>query len=54
MRIKHKMNIRIADDTSMKNLLFAPDDELAEVVADGSSVKVLKVWSGVDVGLSFR
>jgi hypothetical protein len=28
------MNVRIADDTSMKNLLFAPDDELAEVVSD--------------------
>lgn len=35
MRIKHKVNVRIADDANMKDMLFGPDDELAEIVADG-------------------
>lgn len=34
MRIKHKVNVRIADDADFKNFLFAPDDSLAEVVID--------------------
>lgn len=34
IRIKHKVNVRCAEDTDMKNLLFAPDDELSEVTID--------------------
>lgn len=34
MRIKHKVNVRIADDADFKNYLFAPDDALSEVVID--------------------
>lgn len=34
MRIRHKVNVRIADDVDMKNLLFGFDDTLAEVVID--------------------
>jgi len=34
MRIKHKVNVLIADDTSMKDMLFGFDDELAEVITD--------------------
>lgn len=34
VRIKHKCNVRIATDTDMKNILFGPDDTLAEVVID--------------------
>ena len=34
MRIKHKVNVRIADDADFKNFLFAPDDSLSEVVID--------------------
>jgi hypothetical protein len=34
MRIKHKVNVRIGEDTDMKNLLFGPDDTLAEQVID--------------------
>ena len=35
IRIKHKVNVRIAEDTGMKNLLFGPDNDLAEVTNDG-------------------
>ena len=35
MRIKHKINLHVYDDTDGKNKLFAPDDTLAEVVLDG-------------------
>ena len=35
MRIKHKVNVRIGDDSDMTDLLFAPDDTNAEVVIDG-------------------
>lgn len=34
MRIKHKVNVNIASDTDMKNLLFGPDDALSEVTID--------------------
>lgn len=34
MRIKHKVNVRIAEDTDMKDLLFGFDDTLAETVID--------------------
>lgn len=34
MRIKHKVNVRIADDADFKNFLFAPDDTLSEVIID--------------------
>lgn len=34
MRIKHKVNVRIADDADFKDFLFAPDDTLAEVIID--------------------
>ena len=34
MRIKHKVNVKVASDTDMKNLLFAPDDVLSEVTID--------------------
>ena len=34
MRIKHKVTVRIAEDTLMQNLLFGPDDVLAEIVLD--------------------
>lgn len=34
MRIRHKVNVRIGVDTDMKNLMFAPDDDLAEAIID--------------------
>lgn len=34
MRIKHKVTVRIAEDTLMKNLLFGPDDVLSEITVD--------------------
>lgn len=34
MRIKHKVNVRIANDTDMYNLLFGPDDIRSEVTID--------------------
>ena len=34
IRVKHKVNVRVAEDTDMANLLFAPSDDLAEVVID--------------------
>lgn len=34
MRIKHKVNVQIASDADMYNLLFAPDDTRSEVVID--------------------
>lgn len=34
MRIKHKVNVRVALDTDMKNMLFGFDDTLAEVQID--------------------
>ena len=35
MRIKHKVNVRIWDDTTEYNALFAPDDTRAEVIISG-------------------
>lgn len=35
MRIKHKVNVKIADDADMKDLLFSFDDTLSEVIIDG-------------------
>ncbi|MFA4944463.1 MAG: hypothetical protein WC789_07155 [Lentisphaeria bacterium] len=34
MRIKHKVNPRISDDSAGKNMLFGLDDALAEVTID--------------------
>ncbi len=34
IRIKHKVNVKIANDTDMKDKLFEFDDTLAEVVID--------------------
>jgi hypothetical protein len=34
MRIKHKANVRVAEDADMKNILFGFDDALAEVLID--------------------
>jgi len=34
MRIKHKVNVRIADDTDMYNLYFGFDDNLSETTID--------------------
>lgn len=34
MRIKHKVNVRIAEDSAMENLLFGFADPLAEVTID--------------------
>jgi hypothetical protein len=34
IRVKHKINVRVAEDTAMNNLLFAPKDDLAEVTID--------------------
>lgn len=34
MRIKHKVGLRIGDDPTLKDLLFALDDSLAEVAID--------------------
>ena len=34
MRIRHKANVRITDDAAGKDVLFGPDDSLAEVVID--------------------
>ena len=43
MRIKHKVNVRVASDTAMENLLFGPDDTLSEVTIDAYA----KVASGL-------
>jgi len=45
MRIKHKVNVRIADDASMKDLLFGPDDELAEVISDSYQRQASGIFS---------
>jgi hypothetical protein len=34
VRIRHKVYPKISDDSAGKNLLFAPDDALAEVIID--------------------
>jgi hypothetical protein len=34
MRIKHKVNVRIAEDADMNNLHFGPADTLSEVTID--------------------
>jgi len=34
MRIKHKVNVRVAQDADMYNLLFGPDDTRSEVTID--------------------
>lgn len=34
MRVKTKVNVRIGVDADMKNLMFAPDDTLAEAIID--------------------
>lgn len=34
LRIRHKINVRVAEDADMDNLLFAPKDDLAEVTID--------------------
>jgi hypothetical protein len=34
LRVKHKVNVRIWESTSEKDVLFAPDDTLAEVSID--------------------
>jgi hypothetical protein len=34
IRIKHKVNVRIAEDPGMEDLLFSPDDTRAEVIID--------------------
>lgn len=34
MRIKHKVNVRIFNDTALKDALFAPDDALSEIQID--------------------
>lgn len=34
MRIRHKVNVSITEDTDGKNVLFGPDDSLAEVQID--------------------
>lgn len=42
MRIKHKVNVQISEDTEGKNKLFCPDDDLSEVVLDGYETQ----WAG--------
>lgn len=34
MRLKHKIIVKVADDTDMKDLLFSLDDQLSEVIID--------------------
>jgi hypothetical protein len=43
IRVKHTVNVRVAEDTDMNNLLFAPSKDLAEVIIDTYT----KVVSGV-------
>ena len=55
IRLKTKINVRIAEDTDMNNLLFAPKDDLAEVTIDGyekSVSGVLKVDANTTEALS--
>lgn len=55
IRIKHKINVRVAEDTDMNNLLFAPKDDLAEVTIDGyekSVSGVIKVPANTTENLS--
>jgi len=35
MRVRHKVNVVVSEDKNGQNKLFAPDDALAEVIADG-------------------
>ena len=35
MRVRHKATVKVSDDAAGKDLFFAPDDTLAEVVLDG-------------------
>lgn len=56
MRVKHKVNVRIAEDTTMNNLLFAPSDSLSEVIRDEwdkSAGGTLNIAQGTDEDLSF-
>jgi hypothetical protein len=56
IRIKHKINVRVAEDTDMNNLLFAPKDDLAEVTIDAYEKVVsgtVKVLAAATEGLSF-
>ena len=34
MRVRHTVNVRIAEDNDMENLFFGPSDNLAEVTKD--------------------
>lgn len=45
MRVKHRGNVRIAEDTDMKNLLFGPDADLAEQVLDGFTKQASGVFT---------
>jgi hypothetical protein len=52
MRIRHKVNVIVSDDTAGKDKLFGLDDALAEVVLDGMQ----EVTSGqvtIDAGDTF-
>lgn len=56
MRIKTKINVRAWEDAEMKNVLFAPDDKLAEVTIDNMGVVtsgVLKVENDSNMSLPF-
>ena len=45
MRIKHKVNARLAADPEMKNILFGFDDTLAEVMIDNYTTVVSGYFS---------
>lgn len=56
MRIRHKVNVRVSNDADMKDLLFAPDDVLSEVVVDGYTHQVsgkIFVLAGETLTLTF-
>lgn len=43
MRVKHKANVVISDDTTGKDKLFGPDDVNAEVTLDGYQESVASI-----------
>jgi len=56
MRIKHKVNVRVSNDVDMKDLLFAPDDVLSEVVVDTCTHQVsgkIFILAGETLTLTF-
>lgn len=56
LRIKHKVNVRIATDANMYNLIFGPSEHLSEVTIDDytkSAGGTFNIAQGTNEDLSF-